>query len=135
MATSNVIALPTAAKQKVKQPARRDAQTYMEVMTALPQFPERRVFEASPYQRRCEQDARLMLESGEAAIMQMALAVFSVMDENDRLRIHGRLLALSLLNRAGAEHALAWLKYENASKERKQDIDRAALSIKHEFGL
>lgn len=135
MATSNVIALPTAAKQKVRQPAGRDARRFCEAMDALPRFPTERVFEPSPYVKQCREEAALLLDSDDTATLQLALAVFSVLSDEQRWRVHGRLLGLSLLNRAGSKGAMAWIGYESASKSRKRDIDEAGMFVAKERGL
>jgi hypothetical protein len=135
MAATNVIELPTAAKSKVRQPAARNARRFCAAMDELPRFPMELAIEPSPYVKKCREEAALMLDTGEAAIMQMALAVFSVLSDEQRIRVHGRLLALSLLNRSGAKEAMAWLAYESASKERKRDIDVAGSFIAKERGL
>jgi hypothetical protein len=76
-----------------------------------------------------ERIARQMLAADNATTMQMALAVFSVMDEKQRIRVRGRLVALAALGRTGAESALAWVHYEDVSKDRKTGIEWAALRL------
>ena len=117
MARSNVTRLPNARRKFSRHP---------EKCGTVLRFPIDRVIEPSPYTQRCMEQARLMLEAGDAAIMQLAMAIFAVIDPRQRARVHGRLVALKALDRSGAANALAWVEYESASKARKQDLDRAA---------
>ena len=135
MAASNVVRLPTAAKQKVRQPATRSCRRYMKARAELPQFPKVGGFAETSYWTETRRQAEMMLDRSEAAIMQMALAMFRVLDDKDKIRVQGGLLGLVLRNRPGAKEALAWLTYENASKQRKQEIDLAAIEIASERGL
>jgi len=121
MARSNITRLPNA-RRKVREASTRPTEKSGTVI----RFPIDRVIEPSPYTQRCMERARLMLETGDAAIMQMAMAIFAVMDPRQQARVHGRLVALKALDRSGAANALAWVEYESASKARKQDLDRAA---------
>lgn len=126
---SNVIALPTAAPKKVRQcPSRTKAADW----DALLQFPMERVIQPSPYTERLKDQARTMLELDSAAAIQAILAVYAVLPEDQRQRSLGRLVGLSALNQRGAKCALAWLKYEGASKGQKDEINWAASLVAQE---
>lgn len=124
--SASVVMLPTAAPLKVRQPMTREARAACE---ALPQFPLERVLKQSPYAKRNLETASLMVEAGDTAMLQLAMALFCVLTDEQRARTVGRLIALKALNRPGAASALAWVEYENAPKSRKKDIDAAGLLV------
>lgn len=126
----NVVRLPTSASCSVKQP--RDSRAKRRAVDELPQFP----MERTRYQReranRHELVAMRMLETTNSAVMQMALAVFTVMENQQKIRVKGRLIALSALNRPGAANAMAWIEYEDATKGEKRAIDAAGAELARE---
>jgi hypothetical protein len=118
---NNVVQLPTAASKPVRQcPSRTRASDWR----ALIQFPVERA--RSPFGEQVLSDARAMLEADKAATMQIALAVFSVLSDKDRLKVMGRLSGLALRNHAGALSALAWVGYEMSTPDRRRELFAAA---------
>lgn len=124
-----VIKLPTAAPRKVTN---RITRHNLAAFEACAEFPGKPVFEASPYTRRCEEIARLMLDSGVSAAMQIAVGLYATAPAEQQARLSGRLLGLKASKQTGAEEALAWLDYETAPKERKRHIQMAAAMIVQE---
>lgn len=123
MANTNVVKLPTAAKRKVRQCFSR---TSAADRKALVQFPMDKAIERKAFNENVLDDARAMMEADKAAAMQIALAVFSLLSNNDRMKAVGRLAGLAMLNHAGANSALAWISYEMSSTERRKELFRAA---------
>lgn len=130
MAISNVVELPTAAKKKVRQcPSRTKAADW----EALIPFPMEKVI--TPFHESVLSDARAMMEVDTKAVMQVALAVFSVLPDNDQIRALGRMAGLALRQHEGTNSALAWLNYEFSSPERKRELFAAAGWLQERGGL
>jgi hypothetical protein len=126
-----VVTLPTAAAQPVRQRmtgAR--LQAYYELPNIAPKPEPTPHMKA--YKEGCSRTAQLMLDSGDAAIMQLALAAFATAPAEQQAKMQGRLMALAALNKAGAAEALAWIEYEAATKDRKADIDHAGSLLARE---
>lgn len=134
-----VVKLPTAARRKVRQDrwasgafaANREA---LREAGKLANFPFEPRFEASPYMRKCEEQARLMVNANTTAALQIALAMFSQLDGEQRIKAKGRLIALGALNQAGAREALAWVDYEESGKAHKIQLNLAAQRLDERGG-
>jgi hypothetical protein len=126
--SAEVVRLPTAAPRKVRQ---RWSKVSEADLDKCAEFPDK--FIRSPYQARCRELARLMLDAERATMMQLAMALFATAPAEQQAKMQGRLIALKVLKRAGAAEALAWLEYETAPKERKRHIDMAAGEVAAEM--
>lgn len=117
----NVIRLPTAAPKKVRQQWSRTTAADRKSLLRFPEPRPRPSFHESTIT-----DAREMMAADKAAAMQIALAVFSILPDNDRFKVMGRLAGLALRKHAGTSGALAWINYEMSSSQRRQEIFDAA---------
>lgn len=126
--TAAVIKLPTAAARKVKQD-RFPRGEYRAAIEQCAHFPLEPRFEASPYAKRCNELAGRMWNAGNAATLQLALALYATASADHQAKAMGHLLGLKLRGHDSVDGALAWLEYDAAPIERKALVSAAFVRL------